>query len=729
MLNFCSTEFIEGVIPFSEKLDGLLVESLPDCVVWKDETKEYLVNRTGIAKLSKELIKLGIPKGDIIKSALLVIVSANNKDEGDSEWSIQDQKILIFLVGNLELVKAGQNDIVFWLDIVFEMLGLLRKNGLISLSKWICTCFDVFDWSITNPNIPFINKNEIHQEVDSTANSHTGDVSSQSPPTALQRQLAQAKFVGLLKAINRKLLGYGNYKEAGILKSFVYSILPSNQAGICRKTFTTRGYTGYNIKESVKRVFEVYSNSSKEETNSDTNTEKEEGEMICEKEESDQKQTELRRIIESSRLVECIFDSYLKVDHFFQAPYEFLISGEGNVLSYNKEKIDGISKDIEAIVMYFEEYKAMDCFNIRTNRKKEYLSKYIFSQNYNQNFHFTSLESKFEGIPSAFDFSYFRYNFAYRLSFLVCNYFSQVNDNIKSTNDYILDKLIPLLKRCLASLEKHSTENKFSIVNFINNMLKYELFWLLWKGNNCVDVEFNPCRVEPTVDSDDKTLDTINNEVKKRKIEEHTKTTKYISQEVFDKYINFVERNHIFGDDSSEDNDSQLKDVYYIRNVKKPDFSRERESLFLEPINSDEYINKSVNKKILCKFNDYKEKMLVDLNPDNGIEESEKSIRNPLFKWRCDRLFKRFQLEDLNSLDLLKLSKNDLEDSVCRQSSDLKNGEPNETDKSVETENCRDKSDLTQDIEMDTTKDKQGNNEETKVEIEFLRLFGGKKSR
>ncbi|KAH8739674.1 hypothetical protein FG386_001231 [Cryptosporidium ryanae] len=716
MSRFCSEEFLERIIPLSEKLDNLLIESLPESVSWNDNTKEYLINKTGIVKFSRELLKLGPPRGDLIKSALLVIVSACSKDKTDSEWSIQDQKILIFIVGNLELVKTGQNDIIFWLDIVFETLGLLKKNGLISLSKWICTCFEMFDWSITNPNVPFLDKTGLSREGDSITNNQIGDNLNQSPSTAVQRQLAQAKFVGLLKAFNRRLLGYGNYKEAGTLKSFVYSILPSNQAGICRKAFTPKGYIDINIKESVKKIFEVYNNSSKEETNSDTNTEKEEGEMVCEREESNKKKSDLRRIIESSRFVECIFDSYLRVDHFFQAPYEFLASVEGDGLSCNKtEKVDEISKDIEAIIMYFEEYKTIDYFNIKTNKKKEYLSKYqyIFSPDSRPDFHFTSLESKLEGIPSAFDFSYFRYNFVYRLSFLVCNYFSLVNDNLKGTNDYILNKLIPLLKRCLALLEKHSMEERFSIVRFINHMLKYELFWLFWKGNNCVDSEANLDNIESTIKSDYGPVSTINNEAKKRKIEEKTKTTKYISQKVFDKYINFVERIHIPGC-FSEENKLQKEDIYYIRNIKKPDFSKERESLFLEPVNYDEYINKSVNKKMLSKFNDYKEKMLIDLDPDNGIEESEKSIKNTLFKWRCDRLFKRFRLEDLNSLDLSKLSQNDLEDSICK----LRNGSENKEFDNTGSD---------QDVEMYKIQVNEKSIENNRTEIEFLRLYNERK--
>ncbi|OII74589.1 uncharacterized protein cubi_00142 [Cryptosporidium ubiquitum] len=637
-MEFSSSEFLEKVIPCSEKLEILLEKYISECVFWNEMDQVLELSKQKIKKFSEELSKIEISKTDIIHSIMLLLI----KREGlNDEYKInmkKDRQILIICTSTLFLVNSGYFDIVFWLDIILDISGLFKVHGLVAFTRWICGCFEEFNWSISNPGVPF-DKRGLPQEDFGSVTQQTpgGDL---SPSVAAQRQLAQAKFVGLLKVISRRLIGYHCLIEAGMLRSFVFSILPSNQAGICRKVFTPRVYSSLYIDEQLESIFEASTLIDDLEAYSDNDTDKEEGEMSNEKEDAQPYlvKSDFKHLLKPSKYVKSAFEAYKRVDNFFQTSADFLNSMIDNseTLSSNKKKqIDDICKDIEIVVSYFEDYKCVDVQD--------------------PVIYFQRLNSILEGIPSSLESYYFRTNFAYRFSFIVCCQLNQVIDGCKHACEHMYNKMVPLLQRCLGSIDKLKNKNLPFVTLFINQMIKYEFIWQVWKNNNCVDVSIPLEKLKLfgiTKFSTEERYDC-----KKRKIEENESVTKFIDDETFNNYMYFI---HNY---SNSDCIEDLHSVK-IRNVNFPNFTTERELLYLDPIDLDSYSSKSVNSKIANKFNDYKEKILIDLDPNNEIDESEKSIKDPIIRWRCNRLHKRIHLDCLNKLSDIQLSINNIESLI-----------------------------------------------------------------
>ncbi|KAH8584954.1 uncharacterized protein ELE39_000905 [Cryptosporidium sp. chipmunk genotype I] len=632
-MEFSSSEFLENIIPCSEKLEALLEEYISDCIFWNEGNQVLELNRQKIKKFSEELSKIEISKTDIIHSIMLVLIKREEPGDENKVNMKKDRQILVLSTSTLFLVNSGYFDIVFWLDIILDISSIFKVHGLVAFTKWICGCFEEFNWSISNPSIPF-DKRGSSQE--GAAQSTPG--SDLSPSVAAQRQLAQAKFVGLLKVITRRLIGYRCFIEAGMLRSFVFSILPANQAGICRKAFTPRAYYSFNIDKQMESIIEAATLIDDLETLSDNDTDKEEGEMSKEKEDchSDLIKSDFQHLLDPAKFVKSVFDAYKRVDNFFQTSTDFLNSMIDNseTLSSNKKKqIDDIYKDIEVVVSYFEDYKYVDIQDPVA--------------------HFQILVSTLEGIPSSLESFYFRINFSYRFSFVVCCQLTQVIDGCKHACEYMYNKMVPLLKRCLGSVDKLKNKSLSSVTLFINLMIKYEFLWQSWKNKNCIDISIPPEKLTPSLGiTRSPTEERCDS--KKRRIEESKTVTKFIDDETFNKYISFI--HNYSNSDSNEDLDSIT-----IRNINFPNFTTERKLLYLDPIDLNSYSSKSLNSKIICKFNDYKEKILIDLDPDNGIDESEKSIKDPIIRWRCDRLYKRIHLDRLNELSDSQLSISNIE--------------------------------------------------------------------
>lgn len=637
-MEFSSSEFLEKIIPCSERLEAILEEYISECIFWNEMDQVLELNKKKIKEFSEELSRIEISKTDIIHSIMLLLIKREEPNDERKISMKKDRQILIICTSTLFLVNSGYFDIVFWLDIILDIYGLFEAHGLVAFTKWICGCFEEFNWSISNPSVPFDKRGSTKEDFGSVNQLNLGG--DLSPSVAAQRQLAQAKFVGLLKVISRRLMGYHYFIEAGMLRSFVFSILPSNQAGICRKAFTPRNYSSYNIYGQLENIFEASTLIDDLETLSDNDTDKEEGEMSKEKEDGQPGlvKSDFQHLIEPYKYVKSAYEAYRRVDNFFQTSHDFLNSMIDNseTLSSNKKKqIDDICKDIEMVISYFEDYKCIDIQNPVT--------------------HFQRLISTLEGIPSSLESYYFRTNFAYRFSFIVCCQLAQIIDGCKHACEYMHHKMVPLLQRCLGSIDKLKNNNLSSVTLFINQMIKYEFLWQNWKNNNCVDVSIPPEKLllfEIAKFPNEERYDN-----KKRKIEENESVTKFIDDETFNKYMSFI--NNYSNPDSNQDFGSLT-----IKNIQFPNFTTERELLYLDPIDLDSYSSKSINSKINSKFNDYKEKILIDLNPDNEIDESEKSIKDPIIRWRCNRLHKRMYLDRLNKLSDIQLSINDIESLI-----------------------------------------------------------------
>ncbi|KAL3129849.1 hypothetical protein ChUKH1_06055 [Cryptosporidium hominis] len=651
-MEFSSSEFLEKIIPCSEKLEALLGEYVSECILWNEVKQVFELNGQKIKKFSEEISKIEISKTDIIHSIMLVLIKREEPSDDSKIVMMKDRQILILSTSTLFLVNSGYFDIVFWLDIILDISNLFKVHGLVAFTKWICGCFEEFNWAISNPSIPFDKRGLAQEGVEQSTSG-----CDLSPSVAAQRQLAQAKFVGLLKVISRRLIGYRCFIEAGMLRSFVFSILPSNQAGICRKAFTPRPYSSVNVDEQMESIIEAATLIDDFEALSDNDTDKEEGEMSKEKEDYNSGiiKSDFQHILDPSKSAKSVFEAYKRVDNFFQTSTDFLnsmIDNSETLSSSKKKQIDDICKDVEIVVSYFEDYNYMDI--------QDPVS------------HFQGLVSTLEGIPSSLESLYFRINFAYRFSFIVCCQLNQVIDGCKHACEYMHNKMVPLLKRCLGSVDKFKNKNISSATLFINLMIKYEFLWQSWKNNNCVDISIPPEKLKPLLEMT-KSSTEERNDSKKRRIEESKCVTKFIDDETFNKYMSFIQ--NFSNSDSNKDSDSIT-----IRNINLPNFTTERELLYLDPIDLDSYSSKSVNSKIISKFNDYKEKILIDLDPDNGIDESEKSIKDPIIRWRCDRLYKRIHLDRLNELSDIQLSISNVEHLIQNCDTEKNNNLPN-TDK------------------------------------------------
>lgn len=651
-MGFTSSEFLEDIIPCSEKIESLLEEYISECVSWNEVGNVLELNKQQIKKFSEEFTKMKLLKANIIHAILLVLIK---KEETSDECIIdmkKDKQILIVCTSTLFLVNSGYFDIVFWLDIVLELCCFFKVHGLASFTKWICGCYEEFNWAISNPSVPFDQRGLSQEYTEGVLKSSPGgDI---SPSVAAQRQLAQAKFVGLLKLVSKRLVGYSCTTEAGILRSFVCSILPTNQAGICRKSFSPRVYSSFDIEEQLESIFEASTIITDSEAQSEYDTDKEEGEMSKEKEDNplDLIKSDYRRFLEPFKYVRSVFMAYKRVDAFFQTFTDFLNSMVDNSesLSYNKKKqIDDICKDIETVVSYFEDYKYMDIHYPSTQIQ-------VFV-------------STLEGIPSSLESYYFRVNFAYKLSFILCCQLTQIIDGCKHGCEYMHNKLIPLLQKCLGSIDKLKHNGSATI--FINNMIKYEFFWQHWKNNNCVDIDIPPEKLTPLPEI----TKTYAKEIigyKKRKIEKNETVTKFIDDETFSNYMYFINKC------SNADHIENFNSIT-IRNIDLPNFTTERTLLYLDQIDLDLYSSKCINYKVINKLNDYKEKILIDLDPDNGIDESEKSIKDPIIRWRCNRLHKRIYLEHLNKLSEVQLSINNIESIIKDKNIQEPNSFPDKT--------------------------------------------------
>ncbi|KAF7457688.1 hypothetical protein HWI79_1775 [Cryptosporidium felis] len=662
-MEFSSDEFLERIIPCSEKLDSLLEENISKCVIWNDLEKVLEINQDEIMRFSETLKKAEFPKSIIVHSITLASIKRSNQQDDDSDKFKRDRRILVLFASTLQLVNSGYFDIVSWLDIVLDVSGLLKINGLVALVKWICNCFEEFNWSISNPSIPFDQKQQNCDIPESSDKNKSSE--SNSPSTAAQRQLAQAKFVGLLKVVNRRLVGYRRLSEAGMLRSFVFSILPSNQAGICRKAFTPRNYSWPKIDKRIEGIYEPSTSVDEEQVVSDNGTDKEEGEMTCGKEDesSDLSKDNFINILEPVKYTKNAFEAYKRVDQFFQTVSELLNSMVDNSDSLSSSKrriIDDLSRDIDTVVSYFEDYKHIEIPYSESHSKR--------------------LVSILQGIPSSLECDYFRIHFAYRFSFVYCSQILQVLNGCMHACEYLQNKLTPLLQRCLGCVDKFHNGKRLPVIRFVNRMIQYEFLWQQWKNSNCAEINIPVEMSNSHFESARNCSEEV--DIKRRRIEEINPVTKFLSDEIFNKYMDYM-----FNYSNSGKDD--LGDSTLVKNINKPNFTTEREQLFLEPVDWDTYSRKTVDTKIFEKFRDYREKILIDSNPDNGIEESEKSVKDSLFKWRCNRLHKKFMLDSLSEFSDTQLSINDIESFI------------NDPDYY------------------------KSNNLETKVEVEFLNIYRG----
>ncbi|KAJ1610667.1 hypothetical protein OJ253_1080 [Cryptosporidium canis] len=635
-MEFSSEEFLDAIVPCSGEIVSLIEKHISECVLWNEVDQAIEINGQEIKKFSEELIKLKIAKSDIIHSIALVLIQKENYDENITSMET-DMQVLMLSTSTLYLVNTGHFDIVFWLEITLDICNFFNVHGLVSFTKWICGCYEEFNWAISNPSIPFDQRGTSQGNTERDSKS-TPDPDI-SPSVAAQRQLAQAKFVGLLKVVGRRLIGYHCINEAGILRCFVFSILPTNQAGICRKSFTPRAYSSFNIDKQLESILEASTLTVDSETLTNYDIDKEDGEMSSKVNDSfDLNKSDYQRFLYPSKYVKNVIEAYKKVDRFFQTSSDFLSSivEHSETLSSSKRKqIDDICKDIETVVSYFEDYKCISITNSQT--------------------HARLLVSILEGIPSSFESYYFRVNFAYKLSFILCFQLARVSDGNKNGYEYMQNKLIPLLQKCLGTIDKLNN-NHSSVTIFINTMIKYELLWQSWKNSNCVDVCIPSEKLASLPEITKASID-LRAGTKKRRIDQIGNITKFIDDETFNNYMYFVGGN-------SDQNCIENFNSITIKNINLPNFTTERKSLYLDPINLDSYSLKTFNSKVANKLNDYKEKILIDLDPDNGIDESEKSIKDPLIKWRFNRLQQRVDMEKLNRLSETQLSINDIESLV-----------------------------------------------------------------
>ncbi|OII71500.1 hypothetical protein cand_032130 [Cryptosporidium andersoni] len=726
---FSSDIFHDSILPCSMRIIKEINSGLKNRVIYSDESRLYNIIDNEMETLAEKLLSLQITREIVVQAFILAAIRAfsDNSDgyeDLDNESNIatknevsdriqpdnnqevfnfsnikqlankskldtilvasdSQEKVLILSCCGLILVSTGFMDIASWLDLASDLSSLLDKRGLISFINWLCdTKLDLLKWSLNNPHIPYNSKNCIQQ----TNNERISEMSEEfplpssatlSPATAAQRQLSHAKSVGLLISLGRRLLSYGCYDTCGKIRSIIFTCLPCNQAGICRKTLSIRPYkipSGGRLMKNLMEYtlcFTPHNTSSTSLTSKNLSPEKEDGEMPIDKYDNGT-QSNLETYFDDYQHLLYpwtslkVFQALLNCDKFLETPFEYL--------SLNSEDFT-LLKDFEILLSYFEDNAPVYVPEYNGDFDTHMLRLPKISKT--NSLHY--VQAVMECIPSSLDSWSFRFNFVYRLVFLYCNIMAlekreyQVLFKITKTfnNSFKL-----LVQRFVGYLDHITRMNKFSSTIFFQYMLLYELLWVTWKISSCTDIK--------------RTINTGNTGIspqgkpKKRKVEianilhgdipnNGKKVTKTVDSDTFTSYISYItskeDKKCTLISNSVEETTCRVSELRRGKSFSNPHelitpkFTSERDLLYLSclPYSDEVYVQMSIEKRLEIKLKDYIEKVNIDKDPINGIEESEKSIYETFFKWRYNRLIQRCNHSLYKNLDLYNLAINDLD--------------------------------------------------------------------